>query len=296
MTDYRRILALVNDRPRSAVALALAARLARAHGASLSALHAVESLGSAAYMTPEAAGVALQWASDEERRRRDAAAQLVAAVSVRSGLPISLEHASGAPVDAVLQHACGTDLLVLGQRDPRHPDGTASGFAEKVLVGAGCPLLFVPCVDSLALQADGAPQAGTHVIVAWSPRRESVRALRDALPLLRAARRVELMRFLRHGEDDRGSTDATAAWLQAHGVKALTRLEHLAAPPLHERIWHASTVDVPISDALLSYAADTGADLIVMGGYGHARAWELAMGGVTRTMLQSMTVPVLMSH
>jgi nucleotide-binding universal stress UspA family protein len=134
------------------------------------------------------------------------------------------------------------------------------------------------------------------VIAAWSPRRESARALRDALPLLRAARRVELLRYLHHGEEDRGSTEATAAWLLAHGVRAYTRLEHLAAPALHERLWHVSTVDVPIADALLSHAADAGADLVVMGGYGHARAWELAMGGVTRTVLQTMTVPVLMSH
>ena len=296
MTDYRRILALVNDHPRSAVALALAARLAKAHGASLGALHAVEPLGSGAYMTPEAAGVALQWAADEERRRRDAAARLVERVCRDAGVPVALDHASGSPVDAALHHACSTDLIVLGQRDPRHPDGTAPGFAEKVLMSAGCPLLIVPCVDSLALQADGAPQAGTHAIVAWSPRRESMRALRDAMPLLRAARSVELMRFLRHGEEDRGATDAAAAWLLAHGVQARPRLEHLAAPALHERIWHAATVDVPIADALLSHAADTGADLVVMGGYGHARAWELAMGGVTRTMLQTMTVPVLMSH
>lgn len=296
MTDYRRILALVSDHPRSAVALALAARLARAHGASLVALHAVEPLGSGAYLTPEAAGVARRWAADEERRRRELAAQLVDAVSRSTGLAVALEHASGSPLDATLRHACCADLIVLGQRDPRHADGTAPGFAEKVLVGAGCPLLFVPCVDSLALQADGAPRAGTHVIAAWSPRRESTRALRDALPLLRAARRVELLRFLRHGEEDRGATVATAAWLLAHGVQAHTRLEHLATPALHERIWQASAHDVPIAEALLSHAADAGADLVVMGGYGHARAWELAMGGVTRTVLQTMTVPVLMSH
>ena len=53
---------------------------------------------------------------------------------------------------------------------------------------------------------------------------------------------------------------------------------------------------MPVAEALLSHTADTDADLIVMGGYGHARAWELLLGGVTRTILASMTVPVLMSH
>jgi nucleotide-binding universal stress UspA family protein len=51
-----------------------------------------------------------------------------------------------------------------------------------------------------------------------------------------------------------------------------------------------------VAEALLSHAADMHADLIVMGGYGHSRLWELVLGGVTRTMLETMTVPVLMSH
>ncbi len=296
MGEIRRIVALISDSERSTVVLALAARLARTHGAGLHAVHAVEPIGSGAYMTPEAAGLAVQWAAEEEAKRRAAAAARVAEASRQTGLPITLVHTEHDPVGEALREACTSDLIVIAQRDPRHADGTAPALAERVLVGSGCPLLFVPYVDTLPAQADGAPPVGGHVLVAWTPKRESTRALRDALPLMRGSRQVELMRFLRHDEADDGMTDAAVAWLGRHGIAARTRVEHLAAPSFQERMLHSNAVDVPIAGALLSYAADAGADLIVMGGYGHPRAWELAMGGVTRTILHSMTVPVLMSH
>ena len=63
-----------------------------------------------------------------------------------------------------------------------------------------------------------------------------------------------------------------------------------------ERMRRGGVPDVAVAEALLSHAADMHADFIVMGGYGHSRLWELVLGGVTRTMLETMTVPVLMSH
>jgi nucleotide-binding universal stress UspA family protein len=296
MSEIRNILTMVTDGPRSLTVLALAARLAKSHGASLRALHAVEPLNSGAYMTPEAAGLAMQWAAEEEEKRRKLAAARVGEAASAAGLDIALAYTEGSPVDAALLHGCTADLIVLGQRDPNHGDGTAAGFAERLLVGAGCPLLFVPYVDTMPLLEDRAPPLGSHALVAWTPKRESARALRDAMPLLRSARMVELMRFLQHNEADDGLAEAAVRWLASHGIAARARVERLSAPSFQERMLHAGSVDVPIADAVLSYAADVEADLVVMGGYGHPRAWELAMGGVTRTMLQSMTVPVVMSH
>jgi nucleotide-binding universal stress UspA family protein len=137
------------------------------------------------------------------------------------------------------------------------------------------------------------------VIVAWSPARETARALRDALPLLAAAETVELVRLADDatGDDGPEPLQAVRAYLRRHGVEATVRVlaRGTAAAP-GSLLGGGWTPDVPVAEALLSHAADTGADLIVMGGYGHARLRELALGGVTRTMLQSMTVPVLMSH
>lgn len=296
MSPLRQILALVGDTPRSDAVLALAARLAKQHGAALRALHAVEPLNTGAYLSPESASVAAQWVAETEEKRRDAAATRVAAAARTAGVEIPLALVKASSVAETLQHACATDLVVLAQRDPQGADGTAAGFAGQLLVGAGCPMLFIPYVETLPLEADGAPRCASRVLVAWAPRRESVRALRDALPLLRKASSVELVRFAGPDEADDRLLDAVVAYLKRHDVTARARISHTAEPSIGERLISAGNVDVPVAEALLSFAADVGADLIVMGGYGHARAWELVLGGVTRTMLRSMTVPVLMSH
>jgi nucleotide-binding universal stress UspA family protein len=90
--------------------------------------------------------------------------------------------------------------------------------------------------------------------------------------------------------------DGVAAYLAAHGVSARCALEPMRELTFGERMLNPTVVDTSIGELLLSHATDIDADLIVMGGYGHARAFELALGGVTRTLLGSMTVPVLMSH
>jgi nucleotide-binding universal stress UspA family protein len=129
------------------------------------------------------------------------------------------------------------------------------------------------------------PTLGDNVLVAWDGGREASRAIADAFPLLERARRVTVIAVSR---DEAAAADASpaearlGAWLREHGVKV--------------EIARHAVGDVSAGEWLLSRAADLGSDLIVMGGYGHTRVRELILGGVTRTMLQSMTVPVLMSH
>lgn len=294
MNGIKHILALLNDSPRSEAVLALAAQLAARHGAALEALQAVEPAVSGAYLSPDAAGLAIELADKLDRDRRAEAAARVGRVAARHGIEIPLQSASLDPVQASVEQARRTDLLVLSQRSAN--DGTAPGFAAGLLVRSGTPLLFVPAVDSLPPGADGAPRCGRRVLVAWAPTRESTRALRDALPLLAAAEQVTLLRLADPEDDGPEPLEAVAAWLQRHGVQAgLQRLAR-AETPLQTRLTAGWIPDVTVAEALLSYAADNDVDLIVMGGYGHTRVWELALGGVTRTMLQSMTVPVLMSH
>jgi nucleotide-binding universal stress UspA family protein len=130
---------------------------------------------------------------------------------------------------------------------------------------------------------------GDNVLLAWDGSREAARAAADALPLLQRARHVgvDIVRRRVH-HDSRQSPDApegidVAAWLDAHGVRA-----SFSTTPHHIGIGTGAT--------LLNRASDLHADLLVMGAYGHTRARERVFGGVTRTMLESMTVPVLMSH
>jgi nucleotide-binding universal stress UspA family protein len=299
MRSIRQILALVDDGPRSDAVLALAARLATRQGAEVAALHAVQTLvsGAGGYLSPEAAGVALEAAGRADDERRQTAATRVAAAAEAHGLAIPLTPAQADPVGAAVAAAQHSDLVVLAQH--AEGDGQVPGFAANLLVAAGTPLLFVPAVDAVPADADGGPGCCHRVIVAWSPARETARALRDALPLLAAAETVELVRLADDatGDDGPEPLQAVRAYLRRHGVEATVRVlaRGTAAAP-GSLLGGGWTPDVPVAEALLSHAADTGADLIVMGGYGHARLRELALGGVTRTMLQSMTVPVLMSH
>lgn len=296
MSDFRQVLALINQSPRADRVLALAARLARDHGAALAALHAVEPLHSGAFISAEAASVAASWVKEAEAQRYAEAQARVAAAAAAAGIEIPLAALYGDPMADTRHHAGTADLVVLSQRNPAQADGAPRHFIERLLVGSGTPLLFVPHADTLPLQADGAPRCGQHVLVAWSPSRETVRALRDALPLLATASRVELIRYVPAGEGGVEPMAGTVGWLRRHGIDATATVRHTPAPSLGERLLSTWTVDVPIAEALLSHAADTDTDLLVMGGYGHPRAWEVTLGGVTRTILQTMTVPVLMSH
>jgi len=279
----------MTDNARSGDVASLAATFAAEHGADALALNVVESRLTGAFLTPEAAAVGATLAREDERARREQAAARVAEIKRSSGRSLALEIATGEAVATLLNRSRTADLLVLGQPDPTAPDGTPPGAVAPLLLRSGCPLLFVPAAGDFG-------RCGSRVLVAWSETRESARALRDALPILRRAQVVEVMTFATAQADEPSPLDGVVAHLARHGVKATSTVRRSREPSLSEVMRPSWTPDAPIAEALLSHAADYSADLLVMGGYGHSRLWELALGGVTRTILQSMTVPVLMSH
>jgi len=296
-SPLQRILVHINDSPRSIDALQLAAGLARDHGGALHALYAVNLGTPGAFLSPEASSIAMGLVLEAEQTRRDTARTRVQTAAATLDVPLTMAVPEGDATDLLLRASRTADLLVLPQHDPAQPDGVGAGLAGRLLVGAGCPLLVVPYITRVAPDA---PPCGQRVLLAWSGKRESARALRDALPLLQRAQAVELLQFEAGAADEPG-TDAdplaeVTAHLARHGVAATGTVRRSSAPTVLERMQRGWTTDAPVAEALLSHVADTGADLIVMGGYGHPRAWELALGGVTRTVLQSMTVPVLLSH
>lgn len=182
--------------------------------------------------------------------------------------------------EAIPRYARYADLVVAGQDDPDDPEAfIADQFPETLVMTSGRPVLFIPYTGVF-------PTLGANIMVAWNGSRESARAVYDAMPLLQRAERVTVI-TLNESKDEPGADripDADIALVLArHDVKA----EVSAIDGIN---------DVPMGDMLLTGAADLGADLIVMGAYGHSRWQELVMGGATRTMLASMPVPVLMSH
>ncbi len=289
MSNYRDVIVHVGDGERSAAVLSCAAAVALAQGARLCAVHAVAPLRPGAFLSPETAMIAAQFAEDAERQRIERAHDRVREAARSSGLDIDFQSPGGDPVEAMSARSRLADLAVVGQPASDDAQGPSRRFASQLLLAAGCPVLFVPAAGPVA-------GCGTRVLVAWSDTRECARALRDALPLLRRAAAVEVLRF---GSRDPGAgepLDAVVEHLRAHGVAATWSVKPVRQVSFSERMLAPTVVDASIAELLLAHAADMDADLLVMGGYGHTRAHELVLGGVTRTLLDSMTVPVLMSH
>jgi nucleotide-binding universal stress UspA family protein len=182
-------------------------------------------------------------------------------------------------VAAAVGHARCTDWVVLGQ--PR-PEDAHAGFrrhlVQNVVFSGGRPALIVPYI--------GAPASfPRHILVAWDGGREAARAVADALPLLVGAERVTVVSIRTDPAREVTDTQAEArlkGYLRAHGIEVA--LKH-----------HDGRAD-GVGETLISSVADLGCSMMVMGGYGHARMREWVLGGVTRTVMEAMTVPVLMSH
>jgi nucleotide-binding universal stress UspA family protein len=188
------------------------------------------------------------------------------------------EIPEGADADPAV-HARYADLAILGQLDPDsgEPD-MIRPRPEQVALASGRPILVVPYAGNF-------PNLGRRVVIGWNASREAARAVNDAMPLLTAAEIVSILTIdPREGPRAHGELPGAdiSLHLARHGVKA--------------EIERTVSADLPVGEALLSRAADLGADLLVMGAYGHSRARELLLGGATRSLLRSMTLPVLMSH
>jgi nucleotide-binding universal stress UspA family protein len=200
--------------------------------------------------------------------------QLAQQLTVRSFETQLVDDEAG---EAVALHARCNDLVVIGQTDLEEPSpAVMPDFPEFVVMNSGRPVLIVPYAGRFE-------HVGSRALIAWDGSVGATRAVANAIPLLKRADGVEVVVFNPESmaDADRQPGADIAAYLAHHGVNAHVLLEK---------------VDIDIGDALLSMATDSNADLIVMGAYGHSRFREMLFGGVTRTVLESMTVPVLMSN
>lgn len=174
-------------------------------------------------------------------------------------------------------HAKYADLLIAGQPN-RDGDGVPADFSERLVMAAGRPVLYVPYVGHFE-------DCGHRVLAAWNASREAALAVEEAVPFMHEADTTEVVTFapekVLHADPALPDPDM-GAHLARHDVKAT-----LANQP---------ATDKDIGALILSRAADTGADLLVMGAYSHSRVRELVLGGTTREVFRSMTVPTLMAH
>lgn len=187
-------------------------------------------------------------------------------------------EAGGRPVaEIVTENARFADLVICSQPDPEKDDYAAI-VVEQLILESGRPVLIVPTSANIK-------SIGDVPVVAWNGSKESCRAAFDALPLLKGAGLVTLLEVASRGDSTRKEemmAGDMCTTLDRHGVKC--------------EVSRTVASDISVGDEILSRLADKGADLLVMGGYGHSRMREFVLGGATRHILHHMTVPVLMSH
>lgn len=190
----------------------------------------------------------------------------------------SIEPATFDVATTTVEHARTADLIIASQADPEWEMSGMFDAPERLALESGRPVLVVPYAGVYG-------EIGKRIVIAWSGTREGARAAFDALPLLKGADAVRLLCVTGKGaEGEAGELPGTeiAATLARHGVKVT----------VHKSI----ADDIAVADDILSRSADFGADLLVMGAYGHSRLREMVFGGVTRHIIRHMTVPTLMSH
>ena len=282
IVTYRSLLVLLDQDHLCATRVQVAMGLARdldCHLVGLAPTGRVDmpmTLGSAAASLDEFAALAWDTLRDQAEQAAARFAELCRAAGLKSFEAV-IDESEAAP--SLVHHAHCSDLSLLTQADPDSAEHRGvQACVEQVVLNSARPTLILPYAGRL-------DAIGSRAMVAWDDSREAARAVKDALPLLRRARQVEVLAWNEagagHDKSLRPRLDALQRWLLWQGVVCEVRVE---------------TTQIDIADAMLSRAADMSADLIVMGAYGHARWSERVLGGATRGMLASMTAPVLMSH
>ena len=281
---YKEILVHVDDSGGSDVRLELAIELAAKHQSHVTALFPFEIPSPSLYMG-DASIFDLGLADEIMSRARQHTVETAAAVEKRFREKLRQGGLSGEwllreaePADAVPERARCADLVIVGQTDPDRPRPVVGRtISVAAIMQSGRPVLVVPYVGNVR-------PIGRRVLIGWKPGRESARAVHDALPILVGADDVAVLTIDPEPKFDGVNEPAAAIThhLVCHGVPATAK--------------HTVSGDIPEGDVLLNYASDGNFDLIVVGGYGHSRASELILGGVTQTLLTEMTVPVLFSH
>jgi len=226
-------------------------------------------------------GLSVAWVDTQRAENLAAAREAVdcfEAAAKRQGLSAEhriIEASLGKAANLFGRLARRFDLAVVGQTDPERmlPDDL---LIEAALFESGRPAVVVPYIQKEGLKLD-------RVLVCWDGGRSAARAISDSMPFLKRGKVIEIVMV--------ASGNGTADELPGVDLG-----EHLARHDLDVEVKRLIAADIDISDVILSYAADRAADFIVMGGYGHSRLREFVLGGVTRRILQSMTVPVFMAH
>ncbi len=214
----------------------------------------------------------------ENENAAEAAIKGFTATTNKAGIsaePLKLSASLVGAADQFARMARRFDLAIVGQGEAEMST-MEQIIAETTLFGSGRPMIMVPYIQKEPFKID-------NVMICWDGSRAAARAVADAIPILRKSGRVEIVIVTNeHGKQ--------------YDIEGADIGQHLARHGLKVDVYRFPGGDIDVADALLSHAADSSADFMVMGGYGHSRLREFVLGGVTRLIFESMTVPVLLSH
>ncbi|WP_233837825.1 universal stress protein [Paraburkholderia sp. ZP32-5] len=278
--NYRNLLVHLDDSEAARQRLDIAVRIARQFDAQLVGLD-IAPVADAHLLSaiPGAAGLHAEVIRQNEQRHA-ALRDLFDAACRHAEVPGQLRCCDASDIRSIVRHARLADLVVAGQSDPNTPETYLHDHVgDQLLMSSGRPVLFVPYTGVF-------PSVGSRILIAWDGSREATRAIHDALPFISRAQQNIIVTVHK-------PLDAPLVARIPGADIARTLARHDAVIDVLEL---EGATGEHVGSMLLSCAHTHGSDLVVMGGYGHARWQEAVWGGVTRTFLQSMTVPVLMSN
>jgi nucleotide-binding universal stress UspA family protein len=279
--SYKNLLVHVDDAAGAAGRIEAAIGLAALHGAHLGGVYLISEPSPAGFVQGYLPPELMTTLQAEARERADAALARFTEAASRNQLTFDSRIERVLPTEgaeALVMHARYADLVILGQVDPDDETTMWPRLPEEVAMASGRPELVIPYIGAGAT-------LGERVTVAWDASREAARAVADAMPLLTRAKAVHVV-SINPRSDAFGHGDEPGADIALH----------LARHGIEVEVQRVQSREVDVANTLLSHIADQSSDLLVMGAYGHSRLRELVLGGVTRTILREMTVPVLMSH
>jgi nucleotide-binding universal stress UspA family protein len=274
---YKDILVYADGSKAAKARFDVACSLAASHAAHLTALH-VRALP---FVPADVGGgvpaMVIDWQEQAADELAKQAQQVVDEAGRRNGQAIEWRLVRGDTGPVTLLHSRYADLVVVSQSATELADAsTGDELPEALVMGSGRPALIVPRYGEY-------PVVGERVLIAWNRTREATRAVHDALPLLTRAKSVTIM-------------EVNPARGEAAHIPGADIATHLARLGIRVEVSSTAAADIDVGDVILSRLSDIGADLLVMGAYGHSRLREYAFGGVTLHIMKHMTVPVLMSH
>lgn len=279
--SYRTIMVSLNEVGRVKELVAAAVALSRATGAHLSGLYVIPSVQVYPSVGFEAAPQVFEgnrsFFRDNAERVKKTFEDALTAEGLSHDFQL-LDARSPVIADDVIAQGRSADLIILSATNPDEVTGVERDFVEQVVMSAGRPIVVLPATGNADI-------ALTEIVVGWDGSREAARAAFDAVPLLKLATRVRVVRIDPQKDPALRGSVAGADLAQTyarHGIKA----EAQGYP----------TDGLDEGQALMRCADDAGAGLVVMGAYGHSRLAEFIFGGATRFVLSRMTRPVLLSH